>query len=133
MRTLTPFLYALGATLVIPSLTFATEVQAEAHQITRGQFMTQTILYILAALGMFYVLVTRPAVQREDRQKQLLANLKKNDEVLVGDAIYGRVAAIADGSITVEIAPSVRVRVRPEQISKAEGSSNVKELSAAKG
>ena len=46
----------------------------------------------------------------------MLANLKKNDEIITSGGLYGRVLALADDVVTVEIAPNVRVRVSRPQI-----------------
>jgi preprotein translocase subunit YajC len=48
----------------------------------------------------------------------MLANLKKNDEVITGGGIFGRVVELKDKIVTVEIAPGVRVRVSRPQISE---------------
>lgn len=122
-----PWLFA--GVLLLPSVCHGAEVK----QMSQGQFMFQTFLYVFTGLGLYYFVVTRPAVQREERQKSFLANLKKNDEVLVGDAIYGRVVSIAEDAVTVEIAPNVRIRVRSQQLSKGANVAGVKELNAAKG
>ena len=46
----------------------------------------------------------------------MLANLKRNDEIVTNGGLYGRVMALADDVITVEIAPNVKVRVSRPQI-----------------
>lgn len=64
----------------------------------------------------FYFLLIRPQQQKAKEHRVLLANLKKNDEIITNGGIYGRVLAMADDVVTVEIAPNVKVRVSRPQI-----------------
>ena len=64
----------------------------------------------------FYFLLIRPQQQKAKDHRVMLANLKKNDEIITSGGLYGRVLAIADDVITVEIAPNVKVRVDRPQI-----------------
>jgi preprotein translocase subunit YajC len=64
----------------------------------------------------FYFLLIRPQQQKAKEHRVLLANLKKNDEIITNGGLYGRVLAMADDVVTVEIAPNVKVRVSRPQI-----------------
>ncbi len=64
----------------------------------------------------FYFLLIRPQQQKAKEHRVLLANLKKNDEIITSGGLYGRVLAMADDVVTVEIAPTVKVRVSRPQI-----------------
>jgi preprotein translocase subunit YajC len=64
----------------------------------------------------FYFLLIRPQQQKAKEHRVLLANLKKNDEIITSGGLYGRVLALADDVVTVEIAPNVKVRVSRPQI-----------------
>jgi len=59
----------------------------------------------------FYFLLIRPQQQKLKAHRQLIDNLKRNDEVMTGGGLYGRVIELADRVVTLEIAPNVRVRV----------------------
>jgi preprotein translocase subunit YajC len=67
-------------------------------------------------IAVFYFLIIRPQQQKQKEHRTMLANLKKNDEVVTNGGLYGRVMAIADDVVTLEIAPNVRVRVSRPQI-----------------
>lgn len=64
----------------------------------------------------FYFLLIRPQQQKAKEQRVMLANLKRNDEVITAGGLYGKVIALTDKVITLEIAPNVRVRVDRAQI-----------------
>lgn len=64
----------------------------------------------------FYFLLIRPQQQKAKEHRTMLANLKKNDEIITNGGLYGRVLGMADDIVTVEIAPNVKVRISRPQI-----------------
>jgi preprotein translocase subunit YajC len=64
----------------------------------------------------FYFLLIRPQQQKAKEQRTMLANLKRNDEVITAGGLYGKIVALNDRVVTLEIAPNVRVRVDRPQI-----------------
>ena len=78
----------------------------------------------------FYFLLIRPQQQKAKEHRTMLANLKRNDDVITSGGLYGKVIAITDKVVTLEIAPNVRVRVdRPQvaSLAKAAGAEDGKE------
>jgi preprotein translocase subunit YajC len=71
------------------------------------------LLPLIVILGLFYLLMLRPARQREKQQRDMLMNqLKKNDEVLTSAGIIGTVANIKDDEVTLKVDESANVRLR---------------------
>ena len=69
------------------------------------------ILVLLFPFLLLYVLLIRPQ-QRRLREAQLMAaSLQPEDEVVTAGGIHGTVTAVDDGTVWVEIAPGVIVRV----------------------
>jgi len=64
----------------------------------------------------FYFLLIRPQQQKAKEHRQMLANLKRNDDVITAGGLYGKVVALNDKVVTLEIAPNVRVKVERPQI-----------------
>jgi preprotein translocase subunit YajC len=64
----------------------------------------------------FYFLLIRPQQQKAKEHRVMLGNLKRNDEVITAGGLYGKVVALSDKIVTLEIAPNVRVRVDRPQI-----------------
>jgi len=62
-------------------------------------------------------LLIRPQQKKTKEHQQMLGKLKKNDEVMTSGGIYGKVTALTDNIVTLEIAPNVRIRVNRPQIS----------------
>ena len=64
----------------------------------------------------FYFLLIRPQQKRQKEHKQLLANLKRGDEVVTAGGIMGKITAVSDTFVTLEIADKVRIKVARGQI-----------------
>ncbi len=61
--------------------------------------------------GVFYVLLVRPEQKRRRDHEQLVAALKRNDQIVMASGIHGRVTGLMKETVTVEIAPKVQVVV----------------------
>jgi preprotein translocase subunit YajC len=68
-------------------------------------------LPLVMVMVIFYFLLIRPQQQKMKAHRQLIDNLKRNDEVMTGGGLYGRVVELADRIVTLEVAPNVRVRI----------------------
>lgn len=64
----------------------------------------------------FYLLLIRPQQQKAKEHRLILANLKKNDQIITSGGLHGRILALGDEVVTVEIAPNVKVQVSRAQI-----------------
>jgi preprotein translocase subunit YajC len=71
---------------------------------------------LVIILGLAYVLLIRPQRQQEREHRMMLANLKRNDEVVTGGGLYGRVVGLTESVVTLEVAPNVHVRVDRSQV-----------------
>jgi preprotein translocase subunit YajC len=74
------------------------------------------LLPFVGLFAVFYFLIIRPQQQKQSQHTTMLANLKKNDEVVTSGGLHGRIMTLADDVVTLEIAPNVRVRVSRPQI-----------------
>jgi preprotein translocase subunit YajC len=70
----------------------------------------QLVPFLLAGV-IFYVLLIRPEQKRRREHERLVAELKRNDQIVLSAGIHGRVAAVGDKTVTVEIARGVQVQV----------------------
>jgi preprotein translocase subunit YajC len=64
----------------------------------------------------FYWFFLRPQTTKAREHRDLLAKLKRNDEVVTTGGLLGRINEVGDKVIVLEIAPNVRVRVERSQI-----------------
>lgn len=65
----------------------------------------------------FYWFFIRPQTKKASEHRDMLAKLKRNDEVVTSGGLLGRIHEIGEKVITLEVAPNVRVRVERNQIS----------------
>ena len=64
----------------------------------------------------FYFLLIRPQQKKQKDHKKLLANLKRGDEIVTAGGLLGKITAITDRTVTIEVADKVRVKVLRAQI-----------------
>lgn len=69
------------------------------------------LLLIGGLFAIMYFLVIRPQQKQVKEHKNLLAALKKGDDVVTQGGLLGKIYAVTDKIITLEIASGVRVRV----------------------
>ena len=89
-----------------------TAQQAPAGPPVYGQFLVFGAIFVI-----FYFLMIRPQQKKVKEQREMLEKLKKNDEVMTSGGIYGKVVALNDNVVTLEVAPNVRIRVHRPQVS----------------
>lgn len=64
----------------------------------------------------FYFLFFRPQQKRAKEHQQMLGGIERGDDVITSGGILGKVAAISDDILTVEIAQGVKIRVQKSAI-----------------
>jgi preprotein translocase subunit YajC len=76
-----------------------------------------SFLPLVLVFVIFYFLLIRPQQKKAKDHRDMIARLKKNDEVMTSGGIYGKVVALTDEVVTLEVAANVRLRVHRPQIS----------------
>ncbi len=61
-----------------------------------GMFLPLILLFAI-----FYFLLIRPQQKRQREHKQLLANLRKGDQVITAGGLYGRITGLTDTVVTL--------------------------------
>jgi preprotein translocase subunit YajC len=69
----------------------------------------QLLPFVLVFI-IFYLLVVRPEQRKRQAHQQMLGALKRNDMVVLTGGMHGRVMALGEDTLTVEIAPKVQVQ-----------------------
>jgi preprotein translocase subunit YajC len=84
-------------------------------------------------LVVFYFLIFRPQRQQMKKREEILKNIRRGDQIVLGGGIVGKVTKVVDdGELEAEIADGVRVRVVRANISEVRVKSEpVKEPQAA--
>jgi preprotein translocase subunit YajC len=68
-------------------------------------------LPLIGLIVLFYFLMIRPQQKRMKQHAQMIANLKRNDTVVLNSGIIGKVVRVEEKEIGLEIAQGVTVKV----------------------
>lgn len=70
-----------------------------------------TLIQLALILLIFYFFLIRPQQKKMREHAVMVDGLKKGDKVILGSGIYGRIAAIKDDKLILEIASGVEIIV----------------------
>ena len=63
-------------------------------------------------LALFYFMLWRPQAQKQKETAAMLAALKKGDEVVTSGGLIGRIYALTESHITLEVGEKDRIRIK---------------------
>jgi preprotein translocase subunit YajC len=69
------------------------------------------IIMMAVLFGIFYFLLIRPQQKKQKEIKSMIANLTHGDLVMTSGGIQGKVTALTDTIVTIEIADKVKIKV----------------------
>lgn len=69
------------------------------------------IIMMLLIFVVFYFFMIRPQTKRQKEIQKQREAMKVGDKVVTSGGIYGRVKDIKEGTVTVEIAENVRIKI----------------------
>jgi len=75
------------------------------------------IVPLLLMFAIFYFLLIRPQQKKAKEHREMISNLKKWDRVVTSGGIHGRITSLDEGTVTVEIADKVKVKILRGNIS----------------
>jgi preprotein translocase subunit YajC len=76
-----------------------------------GAFGGPMVVYLVAMVAIVYFLMIRPQRNEQKKHENVLSSLKKGDDVVLQSGILGKIAAVTDKTISLEVASGVKVRV----------------------
>ena len=80
-----------------------------------GGFASFVPLILMFAI--FYFLLIRPQQKKAKEHREMVSSLKKGDRIVTSGGIHGRITAVDDTVLTVEISDRVRVKVSRGNVS----------------
>jgi preprotein translocase subunit YajC len=69
------------------------------------------LLPMLGIIAIFYFLLIRPQQQRAKKHREMLAALKRGDEVITSGGIIGKVSKLSDVEVTLDTGEGGKLRV----------------------
>lgn len=106
-------------TLVLDSLV-RSPVLAQAGGGDFTSSLTQMAPF-LAVFAIIYFLILRPQQQEQKQHEELLASLKKGDEVVTKSGMHGRIHEVQGELLIVEVADRVRITFDRAAVSRKGG------------
>lgn len=91
------------------SLMFLAAAASASGGANGSAFFVQ-VFPLLLIFVVFYLFLIRPQQKRAKEHEAKLNAVQKNDEVITGGGLMGKVTKVADDHVEVEIAPNVRVK-----------------------
>ena len=73
------------------------------------------IPYLLIFL-IFYFIVIKPQRSKQKEQKDMIANLKKNDNVVTTSGIHGTVVLVKEKTVVVRVDDNVKIEFDKESV-----------------
>lgn len=78
-------------------------------------------VFLLGMVAVMYFLIFRPQQKAAKAHRDLIAGLKKGDDVVTSGGMLGKIHAVAEREVQLEIANGVRVRVLKTAIQARRG------------
>ncbi|TET20985.1 MAG: preprotein translocase subunit YajC, partial [Candidatus Cloacimonadota bacterium] len=67
-----------------------------------------------------YFLLFLPQKKQEQKRKQMIADLKRGDNIVTSGGIYGSISRIKDDTVIVKIAEKTEITIKRNSVSKVE-------------
>lgn len=81
-----------------------------------GGGLVSTLIMFAAMFAILYFILIRPQQKQQKRHQELLASLKKGDEVVLASGILGRIYAVEDRIVIIEIGEKTKLRVLKQAV-----------------
>ncbi len=81
-----------------------------------GGSMVSTLVMFAAIIAIFYFMIIRPQGRRQKERQKMLGAMKKGDKVVTGGGIHGKIVAMEDKTVLLEISDNVKVKVEKSAV-----------------
>jgi preprotein translocase subunit YajC len=75
-----------------------------------GQSALTSMIPLVIMFAIFYFLLIRPQQKKAKEHKALLEALKKGDQVITAGGMHGKVTAVDETVVTIEVANNVNIK-----------------------
>ncbi len=87
-----------------------------------GGGIISTILMLAIIFGIFYFLIIRPQKKQQARHGTMLSQLQVGDRVVTAGGIHGKVTAVQEDQVKIEVAKGFKLTMNKSSISTVKGS-----------
>jgi preprotein translocase subunit YajC len=89
---------------------FAAAAAAGAGAPSGSELFVRQIMPLLLIFVVFYFLLIRPQQKRQKQHQARIEAVQKNDEVITGGGLMGKVVKVTDDYVEIDLAQGVRVK-----------------------
>ncbi|NJD91397.1 MAG: preprotein translocase subunit YajC [Geobacter sp.] len=75
-----------------------------------GQGALTSLVPLVIMFAIFYFLLIRPQQKKAKEHKALLEAIKKGDQVITAGGMHGKIAAVEETVVTLEVANGVNIK-----------------------
>ncbi len=79
------------------------------------------LIMLVLMFAIFYFLLIRPQQKRAKQHRELVSALKPGDQIVTAGGLYGKVAAIEETTVTVEVATGVKIKMNRSSVTEVKG------------
>ena len=94
---------------------FISDAHAEAAPAPSGGG-TEMLIMIGIFFAIMYFMIIRPQQKRQKEHKSLMDSLTKGDEVVTNGGMMGKIKAVSDDVVRIELAENVIIKVQKHAI-----------------
>jgi preprotein translocase subunit YajC len=69
------------------------------------------VMFVMMGLFMYF-LIFRPQQKKQKEHRQMVDALARGDEVVAAGGLVGKITAVSEGYVTLEIAPNTEIRAQ---------------------
>jgi preprotein translocase subunit YajC len=80
--------------------------------------MWQSMLLPIVLIAVFYFLLIRPQTKRAKEHRAMVSALEVGSEVVTAGGVLGKVTALSDQFLTIEISDNVQIKVQRHTVSQ---------------
>lgn len=79
------------------------------------------LVFMVAVLVLFYVIVIKPAKNRQKQHEDLVANLQEGEQIVTAGGIFGKIVKVREDTVDIEVAPNLRLKMDRRAIRRRAG------------
>jgi preprotein translocase subunit YajC len=81
-----------------------------------GMAAFQQVIPLVFMFAIFYFLLIRPQQKKAKEHKALLESMKKGDNVITAGGVHGKVVAVENELVTLEVTNNVNIKITKSYI-----------------
>lgn len=75
-----------------------------------------SLVMLVVIFALFYFMFIRPQQKRAKEHRNMVAELKKGDEVISNGGVAGTITAIGENFVSLEVADNVEIKIQKQAV-----------------